>query len=393
MAVSRSVQSTVSASPNPAGLSWAAARLRLGQVNVGFWVVVAGAVIALQPTLPSVGGGLAWVGLVCAFVVIQAPFDWVGGYLLPVRHGRRSTGFEVWAREWLRGVGVHALAYVLAGWVALAVAGAAGGGAAAVALLLLAFGLVGGQRLMALWMTGAVPEAFPEASMAALKRAGLDASQVEVVDVKDAGFVGGWVGLPGRESLLVPRRWTETLTAPNLEIVLLRRRMGLESGARGQGVVGALAFNAVGLLLALSWVPGSGLDTAGGLWMTSAGVTLWSFLGLLTLPTLSRRAVHVLDRITQAHRSPEGMARVIRTLDRDQEDERSRARLVETIFHPVPAPEHRVTALLEEEPSAFAPWRVTRMSLFTSWMTLSWLSRAVHCNGGRPQLWVLFPGD
>ena len=58
-------------------------------------------------------------------------------------------------------------------WVALAVAGVAGDGAAAVALLLLAFGLVGGQRLLTLWMTGAVPEAFPEASLAALKRAGV----------------------------------------------------------------------------------------------------------------------------------------------------------------------------------------------------------------------------
>jgi hypothetical protein len=392
MAVSQSLFSSDD-TPSSQGLSWAAARLRLGQANVGFWVVVASGVIALQPALPELGGALQWVGLVIGFAVVQAPFDCVGGYALPVKHGRRAPGVGMWARTWLRGVILHALAYVLAGWVALAVANVAGVGAAGAVLVLLAFGMVVGQRGVALGLAGASIEPPPESSLAALSRSGVDAARVDVVDVDDAGFVGGWVGLPGRERLLLPRRWVDTLTAPNLEIVLLRRRLGLESGARIQGVMGAVAFNATGLVLALCWIPGSGLDTASGLWVTSAGVTLWSFLGLLTLPSLSRRAVHHLDRMTQLRRSPEGVARVIRTLDRDQEDESTRSRLVETFFHPVPAPEHRVDALAHADMGAVAPWRITRMALYTSWMTLSWLSRAVHCNGGRPQLWAMLPGD
>lgn len=30
-----------------------------------------------------------------------------------------------------------------------------------------------------------------------------------------------------------------------------------------------------------------------------------------------------------------------------------------------------------------------RVALFLSWSRLGMLSRAVHCNGGRPQLWAL----
>ena len=39
------------------------------------------------------------------------------------------------------------------------------------------------------------------------------------------------------------------------------------------------------------------------------------------------------------------------------------------------------------------PWNTARTALFLSWASLGLLSRAVHCNCGRPALWVLFPGD
>jgi hypothetical protein len=33
------------------------------------------------------------------------------------------------------------------------------------------------------------------------------------------------------------------------------------------------------------------------------------------------------------------------------------------------------------------------MMLYLSWAGIGGLSRAVHCNVGRPPLWVLLPGD
>ena len=159
------------------------------------------------------------------------------------------------------------------------------------------------------------------------------------------------------------------------------------------GLVLALCFNAAGVALALGIIPGGGIGSAGGLVLFSEVVTLWSFLGLLTLPTLSRRAVYALDRqVADLVDNPMAVARLIAQLDRDQEDERDRGRVTETIFHPVPAPAQRALALNDagRARTRFIPWRVARMSLFTSWASLSLLSRAVHCNIGRPDLWVMY---
>jgi hypothetical protein len=71
------------------------------------------------------------------------------------------------------------------------------------------------------------------------------------------------------------------------------------------------------------------------------------------------------------------------------------AEWVEQVFHPVPSPTNRVHALAQGGPlhGSAAPWRVARTELYLSWTQLSWIARAVHCNAGRPELWVLFPGD
>jgi hypothetical protein len=58
----------------------------------------------------------------------------------------------------------------------------------------------------------------------------------------------------------------------------------------------------------------------------------------------------------------------------------------------VPTPSQRVVRLTDPETAA-PPYRITRMALFLGWAQLSWLSRAVHCNIGRSDLWVLMPGD
>ncbi|MEO5633466.1 hypothetical protein [Gaiella sp.] len=126
------------------------------------------------------------------------------------------------------------------------------------------------------------------------------------------------------------------------------------------------------------------------LWMT-----LWSFLGLLVLPSLSRSAVIAADRLALSGGiDPAELTRVLGTLDAAQEDEPSRGRLVETVFHPVPALERRVRAIAADDgPDLPKPWNTARTALFLSWASLGLLSRAVHCNCGRPALWVLFPGD
>lgn len=384
-----------STAPTATPVPWAVARLRLGQSNVGFWVLASLGILWAPPLLPEVPltqSVLAWALAVGVFVLVQAPFDAIGGYLLPTTHGRRPPGVARWLRSWLPGVAIHATVLMGLGALALAVGSRFGDGAAIGVGVLGGLVLLGLQGvLVRLLSTGmSSPEG---ALLQGVNEAGLDPARVRVVETDDSGFVGGWVGLPGRATLLVPARWA-ALPSAELHASLVRRRLGVQSGSRLLGLVAATGFNAIGLAAVVAWLPGAGFQSFDALLTTSAGFTLWSFFGILTLPSVSRDAVTALDRATVAQLgSSTALARAITTLDRVQEDEGRRSPWTETIFHPVPARADRIDALQPAGPTGARPWRVTRLALFSGWAHFSWLSRAVHCNIGRPELWVLYPGD
>jgi hypothetical protein len=89
-------------------------RLSLGITNVGFWVLIA--VAGLGWLVGSPDGRSSnfplWlaVGLVLAIVLVQAVFDFVGGFvLIPTRHPKPLE----FLRRWVRGILAHSL--VMAG--------------------------------------------------------------------------------------------------------------------------------------------------------------------------------------------------------------------------------------------------------------------------------------
>ncbi len=380
--------------------TWASARLRLGQTNVGFWVVTSAVLLVVQPDIAT--GGMAahttaWLACVAVYVLLQLPFDIIGGVVLPARFDRSTVEPWRFAVQWLRGALPHALVLAAVGFVALLVGRSAGSWAAIGSLALGAGALVAAQGPLARTVAGQETVDTQKAQLLrdAAAGASIDPDQVDVVACSEPTFVGGWTGSRGLERLLVPQRWA-ALPPAELHAMLVRRRIGLASGARARGVVGALAFNTFGAVVTLALVPGATYATASGLLVMSAGITLWSFIGLLMLPTISRWAVTELDRRTAdalEDRTP--LISLIRRLDREQDDEAEREPWVEAIFHPVSTPEARIEALSRPhtELPGSSMWRITRMALFTSWAQASWLSRAVHCNIGRPAVWVVYPGD
>jgi Zn-dependent protease with chaperone function len=101
----------------------------------------------------------------------------------------------------------------------------------------------------------------------------------------------------------------------------------------------------VGLGVALLATSAAATSVAGiatvSLWMT-----VWSFLGLLVLPSLSRRPTIAADRAAVSGGiDPGELTRVPGRLDAEQANEPRRGRLVEAVFHPVPSLERRIAAL------------------------------------------------
>jgi hypothetical protein len=118
-------------------------------------------------------------------------------------------------------------------------------------------------------------------------------------------------------------------------------------------------------------------------------------VGLLILPTPSRAATRRADArlVSELEENDRRLfAATLGTLDRLQDDEPERPASVESIFHPIPSLESRRRALDEPSPG-LAPWHVARTAIYLSIAGMNPLHRLVHCNVGRPELWVFLPAD
>lgn len=380
---------------------YARARLRLGIAGVG--VIVAGSAIAFAYQLPSTffpyyGGPwyADWVALLAFYLVyalVSAPFDLAGGYFLPCRYSRLCLPFPVFLLKWARGVVVQGVVMTLAGLAILQAGKTAGYWGAVAAVLALQLMLLAAQApLAALAGTLTRSDSGPLKFDAHFHTAGKTQPPVTVFESLDQGFSGGYSGLPGFDRLILPRHWIRALSPEALDTELLRRAGLLASGARRRGVLLAMGWNLAGFMIsaAMPWVR---LDTVFGVIQTTLGCTLWSFLGLLILPSISRPAVMEADRWALEHgASQDALLLTMTELDQFQEDEPSRPAWIERIFHPVPSIENRLRELQSNRKRSGA-WQAARVALYLSWAHLGLLSRAVHCNSGRPELWVIFPGD
>ena len=362
----------------PSGTTYARARLRLGIACVGTLVVFStvllgtGAPTALLPSSTSwaLTDAVWLVLLVVLYVGLSAPFDVLGGFLLPRRYGRPG-GQRRFARAWARGAAAHGACLVGVALVLLGAGRLAGDPAALAAAFLVALGLIAAQARLAGLVGG-------------VRREG------NRLSASDPSFVGGIIGLPGLDRTMLSAAWDHETA----HVQHLRRESVRRNGSRALGVALALVFDLAGLTVALFATSASATSVA-GLATLSLWATLWSFLGLLVLPSLSRRAVSAADlAAVRGGVDPVELAQTLATLDAQQEHERQRNRLVEVVFHPVPSLNRRLCAIERgDAPDLLQPWHTARTALFLSWVSLGLLSRAVHCNCGRPELWALSPGD
>ncbi|MES2524271.1 MAG: hypothetical protein V4617_16355 [Gemmatimonadota bacterium] len=385
-------------------MTYARKRLLLGITGVGATVMLCA--VSLWFDLPhqfipataddSIASTVAAViGAVIVHALLLFGVDVVGGAIVV----RESRPLLSWLGAWVRGVVVQLCWFALATLVLVRIATSYGHSWAVLAFVFLQLVLVARQRTIADLAGGVrdvsdgVAVASKSALASAATAAGLPPHTVRLVEGDDPAFVGGWTGF-GAPLLIVPRRWADQLSGEQLRVVLSRRAAVLSSGLRTRGLLVAVAWNTAGFVLATS-LPNAGLTSAADFVNTVAWFTIWSFVGVLALPTISRPAVIAADRSAARLTSTDAVVSTITALDRLQDDEPERAAGIEAVFHPVPSRASRVRALSSAETAVggAGAWHATRMMLYLSWAGLGGLSRAVHCNVGRPALWVLLPGD
>lgn len=384
-------------------MTYQKARLWLGISGVGTLVVIATAAILFD--IPR-----AWSGdrsdaeilasAIAIYILLSAPFDWIGGLVLPRAFDQSPGSASSFAPRWLRGVLVQAGVMALA-LMTILTAGRAGGLAAAtVTFLGCMVLLVLTQGLLARWVGGLRDKGLDQSNKDSLRT--ISGHKVRVYHAADPGFTGGIVGPPGGETIIIPAHWLTKLKPGMKQTLLLRRQTVIETRARSWGLALAILWNLLGFLLAASCVPGADVESAAGLVSLSLGAGLWNFVGLLLLPTPSRSAVMATDRQVTAASSETArtLSSALRTIHDLQGDEPRRGRWIERVFHPIPALEHRLQALdgtgralISSDGARLRPWHLARTALYLSWACFGILSRAVHCNSGRPDLWVMLPSD
>lgn len=375
-------------------MTYARARLWLGISGVGFFVTLSAAALWFDLPRRLLGGTPAVVAVGCtlsAYILLSFPFDLLGGYLVPRRYGRTDANLPSFLRSWFQGVFFQALVMGLCALLLLQAASRGGVLLGLVTFLLLMLCLLGGQLAIAR-LVGRLGPGTARPPAEDRNASGPGHPKISVYRSTDPAFVGGLVGFPGRETLVLPSRWLETLPAEVVAMQRTRRLGALVSGARARGVGLALLWNFVGLALA-SQMPRSNMATATGMIDTGLWFTVWSFVGLLLLPSLNRPGVLEADRFAFSSGVPlNTMEHAMTELDRLQDDEPRRSRWIERVFHPIPSVESRMEALRQKRGGPGA-WQGARVTLYLSWACFGFLARAVHCNVGRPELWVLFPGD
>ncbi len=217
--------------------------------------------------------------------------------------------------------------------------------------------------------------------------------KILAMESADLGFTGGICGVPGFDVITIPTHWTRVLTPLECSALVQRRVLAITSGSRARGVVLAAIFNMCGLSIC-SWMPGASFTSVAAMGTLFCWFVIWSFLGLLTLPTISRRASHWLDKAAcEAGVSESLLVDAIGHVDRLQDDEYDRPAALESIFYPTTAPAGRMHSNAQKAGAHFPAWHVARVSLYLGWACGSPLARAVHCNAGRTSLWVFLPAD
>jgi len=371
------------------------ARLWLGMTAVGTLVTLAAVALVLDLTggtslatdaSPS-AQVVALLGFVLIYAAVQFPFDIIGGFVLPRRYGRSHPPLSRYLLGLARGVTTHSVVLFGAA-IALMFAGRYGGVLGTVAAGA-TFTLILLRGRVALASVVAKLELTPSAPRAA--SAG-HRNPVVMADSSDEGFTGAVVGVFRPRFHLIPSKWRQVLGNDELEVAVNRRSAAVNTGSWRRGRLLALLFTVTGLTAAALAVGPARLGTVAGTVELSLWFTIWSFLGLLTLPTLSRRGVSEVDERLRSEGCPwEAMEKTARALDDLQDGERDRPAIVEALFHPVPSLNRRLRGPIARGRLGY--WDAARSAVFLSLAGLGLLGRAVHCNCGRPSLWVFLPAD
>lgn len=224
----------------------------------------------------------------------------------------------------------------------------------------------------------------------AITRTAREGASFLTVGATDPAFTGGIIGFGRAARSLLPATWLQSLPASELAAEITRRQWQIDQGLPVRGFVLLLGWNLLGAATGAFVFNLAARPPAEALFAHGCLMTLWAFTGLLVLPSLSRAAVFAGDHAAADAGGGDLRDWIARFPGITGEDGGANA-AVQTIFYPIPSAASRLEQLGSPAGAGFVPGNLARNNLYYSWATFTLLGRAVHCNVGRPALWVFAP--
>lgn len=336
------------------------------------------------------------VKFIVCFTVFSLPFD-LAGFAIERRYHRTEQSLAKYLQIWSKAAFKHAFLFLSVAVFLTFINRLFGLAGVLLGTSTLSLLLIARQTEIARFYSGLLFEEPSQFLRADFPQNRDGSSPLIIALTEERCFSGGIVGLPGAEAIVIPRFWLNTFSKQELWAEITRRNAAIASGAHRRGIVLAVVFTNLGALVAYlltTQVSHLAVASSSGLISMSCWFTLWSFIGLLTLPYFSRNAVYEVDRLAIERSVSEDLLwQSVTKIDKYLEDEATRSLSVDTIFHPIPTVTRRMAQLKNLNLKRVSAWHAARYSVMLSILGLGLLGRAVHCNAGKPELWALLPAD
>lgn len=373
-------------------ITYARSRLWVGILSVGSWVLLSLYILLNIKNLPNalrdLPLSLSILSFLGFYLAISVPFDFIGGFILPHKYERSMESLQQYILSYFRGITFHGIFLYLISHLFLVLLNMYPISELLVPLLVYVLCL---QVILALLQ----PYIARLIGKFTISNSSNPTTQYEIWDSTDIGFTGG---IPFfRNKSILPKKWVEDFSPDEINLLLNRRNFLKNKSAHFLGISGAILFNLIGVAIGYLGLLYSGITIVENgyfaiLLFWSSSISLWSFIGLLILPTLSQKATIFGDSAWKSE-NKNIIIKLISNLDALQDLEPKRQPQIQKIFHPIASVEIRIQSLGTAHTNSLVSWHIARYTLFYSWSILSFLGRAVHCNVGRPHLWVFLPSD
>lgn len=349
---------------------------------IGVGLIVGTDTFLAQSWIPKVSPSLIGLVVITLISFLLLPLDFIGGYVFPRQHGKSLQTQGQWWLAWGRGLLIWLGYMALISYTLVGIGNWIGNWGAIGWMAIMTLLLIGFQQYMARLVAGFKVQ--PGSNRGRL---------LFVFDTPERSFTGGISGMPGQESVIMPRYWYEQFGEKVADLQLARRHGALNTGSHGRGVLIAFFMNVLLFGLAV-WLSNEAPGTTAWLLKTMGWFhILWLTTLPVIIPRLNRRGVQELDRWIFYQRVDADILRSAIIQTRRFQDES------ESLTHPLP---HLVNtrpsaaqrfASLQTQADLKGAWHVFPNLVFFSWAGMNLAARSFPLNIGRPSLWVFMPGE